>query len=317
MLLKNGKEWNLFDEKNPEAVELLKEFKKALPQFSESEPVVVKYAKRLVKASRDNPGKEDKPASITVPFRQVIPEPGKGNNVWIYCEHYDLHDSGVIKTRNPWSYVLVAEDRISWRDVEKAFFLWLSPKCANGRNPEPNGGPYVFEDKEREAAQRIEIDKLVAKCQFLILNSKSEGGLSDEEISKYAASYGVKPSAGKLEKRQLLFERVRGNGDPRNFAEFIHLTENRDKADFNESVQKAVQLGVLELRGMQIQKGTGFNQQWVLKDRDGKVVNSFGHHKKIGPQTDSVAPLRQALEQSPELRKQLTDMLEVAEALSA
>lgn len=314
MLLKNGIEFDLFADQNKA---ILKEFTAANPNYdNKGHDMIIKYAKRLVKPSKDNPGKEDKPTSITIPFRQSIAVPDKGSDVWIYCQQYEKSVAGVIESRSPWDFQLTGIHTIPWRDVDLAFFFWMSEKCGNGRNPDVLGGIYVIEDKEKEATARIDVSRIISKTQFLILNGTADGGLSDEKIRKYAAAYGIASTHGIMETRTMLNDRVRGDGSVKNYTKFLKLTENHEEVNFLEMVQKAKEAGRLQLKGMKVQAG-GLNQQWVILDLEGGVVKSMGHHRKFGQQTDSETPLMKDLERHPEYMTMLIELVEAAEMTEA
>jgi hypothetical protein len=275
MLLKNGTEYNLEDDANKAELEA---FLKAMPNFNETTPLVVKYHPNLLRYNNLN-GRWESPEMRSLPNRQVINRPGKGNQTWIYCENYEQHAStNAILTRTPWDFDLTGTHVIHWINKDFAFFLWISQYCGNGEAKDTKTAVYVFQDKENDARKRLEADKLEARVKSLILNDDHEGGLSNTKIKEMAIAYSVPSTTGIYEMRQLLFEKASRvqNG----FRSFLELLENPGEKERRMFIQRAKELGIVVLKGMKIEAGTGNNQAWRIFDVEGKTVKMFGKHRK-------------------------------------
>jgi hypothetical protein len=306
MLLKNGKEFLLDDPANKKELD---KFLAAVPNFSEKEPIAVIYHPSRVKWNDLNK-KYDKPESLGFPFRMVVNRPGIGNETWIYCENYESHKAtGAILTRTPWTFQLSRRKVIKYADKDLAFFLWLSPYCNNGENPDKARKDFLFEDRENDARIMLEREKLDARVKSLLLNDDTEGGLSDSKVEELARAYQLPVGMGAYETRQKLYYQV--SREKNGLKNFITLMEDPYKKDLKVMLNKARTDGVIAVSGIQIEKGTGNNQAWKLFDRNGKVIRVFAKFRKSksgGVASDKL--LYDMVENDPTLLKEITEAVE-------
>lgn len=320
MLLKNGKEWNILADENAEE---LKAFLAHIPPFNQTTPVVLKFDRSLVYWDKVN-GKEHKPAGRGIPYRQVVNRIGperdetnrRGNETWVYCKNYEAHAAtGTILTRTPWRLMFEGRMTITWENIDLAFFLYLSPSCGNGENKKQTA-TYVFEDKESEAREAIDLEKIEARVKALILNGESDNGLSDEKIQEFAAAYQVPGNPGIFEARRTLFMIVKTEG-MKGYNRFMSLMGDPQEKERLMMIKTAKDLGILVCTGLKIEKGTGNNQCWKIMTREGEVAEIIAKHKKSQGQrpTDHDHFLSQAFEQDPSLYNRIKAIINVAEVL--
>jgi hypothetical protein len=306
MLLKDGKEFNL---EAPENRKELEAFLEALPMFNEHTPVVVKYHPNLLRWSSIN-GRWESPEARTLPNRQVINRPGKGNETWIYCENYEQHAStNAILTRTPWDFELTGNRSIEWLNKDLAFYLWISTFCGNGEQA-TTSAVYIFENREAEAKKRLTVEKLEARVKSLILNDDTEGGLSDNKITEMARAYQMPSTLGINESRQKLFNIAQR--EQNGFNKFLSLLENPGEKDRLITIQKAKELGIVICKGIRIESGTGNNQGWRILDREGETTLIFGKHRKKTNNafTDHDKHLWEAIEKDNSIYEQIAQAVE-------
>ncbi len=314
MLLKNGKEFNL---DAPENKEELNSFLKAIPPFNKGKALVVKYHKDLYTWSDLN-GRWESPEARHTSFREVINRPNVGNETWIYCENFEIHQAtGAILSRSPWDFQLSGTKTITWENKDLAFFLWLSKNCGNGEEKRENC-VYVFEDKEFDARVNLEYEREEARVKSVILNDEVQGGLSDDRIDEMIRAYQLPKGMGRYQSRQMLFSQV--SKERNGFNRFITLMENPYEKERMLTINKAKEIGVLALKGMKIETGTGNNQGWNIIDRNGKSLMVFAKHRKTGKTSVNADKyLMEALDHNEGLWKQIEstvktrDILEVEE----
>lgn len=304
MLLKDGKEFNL---EAPENKKELEAFLKAIPPFGKGKALVVKYDPSLITWSDLN-GRWESPESRHCENRQVINRPEKGNETWIYCKTFEAHQAtGAILTRTPWDFQLNGTRTITWEDLDLAFFLWLSKNCGNGETQNKNA-VYVFEDKEFDARIRLDNERSEARVKSLILNDETEDGLSDDKITEMVAAYQLPNGMGKYQSRTILFSQIQR--EKNGFEKFMKLLEDPFEKRRKVTLNKARHLGVLILKGIKIEEGTGNNQGWRILDRNGDTLEVFAKHRKVNnAQGGRVAEklLMEALEREPKLWKQIEE----------
>jgi len=320
MLLRNGKEWNILADEN--AVEL-EAFLKAIPPFSQEKPVFIKFDKSLVYWDKVN-GQEHKPSGRGIPYKQVVnrigpnkdPKNRLGNQTWIYCKNYEAHAAtGTILTRTPWRLLLEGRMAITWENIDLAFYLYLSPSCGNGENKKQTA-TFVFEDKEGEARDAINLEKIEARVKALVLNDESENGLSNNKIKELAEAYQVPGNPGIFEARRALFNIVKDEG-MKGYNRFMSVMADPEEKERLMLIKKAKDLGVLVCTGLKVEKGTGNNQCWKIMTREGEVSEIFAKHRKSQSQrpTDHDHFLSKAFEQDNSLYNKIKAIIEVAEVL--
>lgn len=307
MLLKNGKEFNLDD---PENKAELDRFLAAVPEFNKDTPLHIIYHPSRVKWNALNK-MYDKPEALGFPFRAVVNRPETGNETWIYCINYESHKAtGAILTRTPWEFQLSGRRGIKWEDKDLAFFLWLTPYCFNGENPDSKRRDFMFEDREMDAKTKLDREKLEARVKSLILNDDTEGGMSDQKVEEMARAYQMPEGMGRYETRQKLFFQVNSERD--GLKKFIKLLEDPYEKEIKVLINNAMSIGVIGVGGLQIEKGTGNNQAWKIFDRNKQPIKIFAKFRKSGKGRviDAQKYLFDAIEADKTLLNEIRDAVE-------
>lgn len=204
MLLKNGKPYEL----SPAEINKLK---KEL-----SIPVRIKYPRRLLKkdplAKNRTIGLVHQPSGIPLPLKAIV-KTNKGTEEWISCLNFTKDKHGNIKPAPTRLEDFNGDMLLNEKDIDYIFFLFYkSPHCENGKNKSPKSSShyFYFEQKEKEAALRTEIKRNKIDVDTLLWSPTDKGGMTLEEVKKFATSYGVRnaDSFGDNELRELLEAKI-------------------------------------------------------------------------------------------------------------
>lgn len=280
MILKDGQRFNIGDNKEHP---LVKQFLEEFPHYKANSTLHLKYVQDLIKWDSVNqmniwPNMRALPTTILI-------DSDLGPTEWIYCDNFKKRQDGSIEN----VYPPVIEFRVTMNipriKLEKAFFMWIHPQCANGVNSHLSVNHiYVFENKGKEADEKMAIFELKNWVETMITNT--ELGLPIERIQAIAPTYAINPESmeDKVLRVALMeaIHKLSAKQGIKTYQEFKLLIVDKSKEQTinrNQIIVAAKQLGLLELKGIKIEAG-GFNHAWAVKDRGGEILYHIGKHKK-------------------------------------
>ena len=223
--------------------------------------LVIKMPSSFYSQSEGNE-KPDRPSVAVIPMSAQVEGPN-GSEMWRYCNGRD-HDHKAGK----WIYYTTFNGRkqghleytdsltIDGKNIDLIFFLLFYSKLrlipgetdeqAKLRGIKPSQRfQFVVENKEREAAAKINNRQKIAKVELAILE-----GLSKNDLVKVAMALGLSNSGekGELELRDevLSLVTILEKQGRKGYDKFIEVSRLDEKAQIKTSIQKAIDLRLIK-----------------------------------------------------------------------
>lgn len=327
-LFRNKTQFNLFDTKDPIAVEEKKKFEQRFPWFKQGGGIRIVLSPKFDKESRVAHNREsgirDRPASLNYQRKFTI-FTDQGPVELMHCDTYRFGENKEI-IGNPSDFTIKGNFNVSFDKFEFAYFLYNFPGCSNGPNYNPAvmGEVFRIEEPDKEAQEMLDIEMLITKAKNMLLFEEAEGGLTAEEITLAASAYrlpieanGKKKTAAMLKKDILMVLKLKERKvGERAYKEFLEIIDRKEKLDDITLIQRAINNHILKNKGVapgdDRSKG---NRYWALCDEDGSVVQRFAYYQNAGSgEVDHDGPLLKELERNPELAGQIKAALKQKEA---
>jgi hypothetical protein len=324
-LIRNGKEFNLFDETDPVATKELKKFKEKFPWFTPDVGLRVNLSPKFKKPARGEHNQRqkliDKPNKFNLPLHYTVMT-DKGPLKMVYVERYDGIKDGIIQNGYPANFELRDDMTINFQKIDYAYFLYTYPACGNGANFHPSvmGEIYRIEEPEIEAQVSLEGEMLVLKVKKLILNDPIEGGLTFDELQKIALSYQIKleknghpKTVTEVRNEVLIVLNMKQGkmGTEKAYNQFLSLLDKREELQSLSELDFAKSKGIIRVKGVppgQNQKG---NMSWCLMAPDGTtIIKRFAYHRKSKQSIDHDPFLLKEIESNPGLMDEIRQAID-------
>lgn len=284
MIAVNGKPLNTEDKTNA----FFKHYNKcvqAIKEMAKQDTIVLKYTENRIKPAdpTDPYGRPSSPTGFDVPMSENFTLEGTTYKINYYT---NIITSTKGDSYKPKYTTFPGQMKLNiTRDMELAFFLlfvstWVAPipgistkvtsLYADLQNPQRRPLPWFkLDDKVQAAKDIVEIEKLIAKINTVIMDD--EFGLKDKELQGVAYAYEImdsalEPSELRLRIKQKLLTTINGKYDMIKITEFLQTYQNKDRMEMLGNVKYAEKQGIISVE----QKGK--KRQWFLNLEEGSPM---------------------------------------------
>jgi len=244
------------------------------------------YPGELVKENPDNPGKPDKPASVTISWQASYTTNHGMDNIRYY-KTMRIGPNGE-KIYAPESFEFRGSSGYGMKNIEELIFIiFYCPRTKDGKNQDVNKVAYLeVEDLAGDARIRVEEEGEISYIVHLVTGGEKRSGLSDKKIRKIAGAFFI-PNAHQadiyLVKDRLLDLVKRDYDGTEKFLEYAGMKDAPGQpSDMKANIQIAVDKKIIT------EEDKDGNKRWRFLDSKGYM-------------TAVICPISQRLEAKEEL----------------
>jgi hypothetical protein len=227
------------------------------------------YPDGVVRASKDNPGKMDKPRGMTIDWSDILYTP-TGAERWLYYETVK-QGKGDTKVYVPGSFEFTGSMRLGVNNIEKIIFLiCISSRMQAGENNSSRRKYIKVYDEIAEATKQVKQRQEKSYISSLIYSGEL-GGLSEEQIRKISAMFYISDAADRnINLLRVALEKVvehEKDGYDK-FYEYAGIKESKSETpQMKLSIQKALDANIIGVETLRDIKN------WKYKDRSGQFAD--------------------------------------------